>query len=84
VFTVNILHSTGYSKIYIGYSSNLPARLEAHNAEKGKGYTHSFRPWKVIHTEYFAARAEALKREKQLKSAKGGEFAWNLINAPPH
>ncbi len=81
MFTVYVLYSVTYNKIYIGYSSNLAARLAAHNAEKGKGYTHSFRPWKVIHTEQFASKAEAQIREKQLKSAKGREFAWSLVKS---
>ena len=79
MFTVYVLHSVTYNKIYIGFSSNPDARLAAHNAENGKGYTHSFRPWKVIYTEQFLTKAEAQKREKQLKSAKGREFVWELI-----
>jgi len=40
IFTVYALYSANYDKIYIGYSSNLQARLAAHNAEKGKEYMH--------------------------------------------
>jgi len=73
VYTVYVLYSDTYQKIYIGLSSDLTARLAAHNAENGKGYTHSFRPWKIIHTESYSTKAEAQKREKQLKSARGRE-----------
>ena len=79
MFTVYVLYSELHNKIYIGFTSNLEARLASHNAEKGKGYTHRFKPWKVIHTELFEIKAEVLKREKQLKSAKGREFIWNLV-----
>jgi putative endonuclease len=81
VFTVYVLYSITHNKIYIGFTSNLEARLASHNAEKGKGYTHAFRPWEVIHTEHFSIKAEAQNREKQLKSAKGREFVWNLVQS---
>ena len=81
MFTVYVLYSIGHNKIYIGFSSNLEARIAAHNAEKGKGYTHAYHPWKVIHTEFFEAKSEAQKREKQLKSARGRAFIWNLIKS---
>jgi len=38
-----------------------------------------YRPWKVIYTEVFSEKPEAMKREKQLKTAKGREFIWNLV-----
>jgi putative endonuclease len=52
LFTVYALYSVDHDKIYIGFTSSLQARLAAHNAEKGKGYTHSFRPWKTIYFEF--------------------------------
>ena len=81
MFKVYVLFSVDHNKIYIGYSSNIEARLASHNAENGKGYTHPFRPWKVVHIEEFSDKAEALEREQQLKSAKGREFVWNLIKS---
>jgi putative endonuclease len=81
VFTVYVLYSIKHDKIYIGFSSNIEARLAAHNADNGKGYTHAYRPWKVIHTERFETKAEAQKREKQLKSAKGRAFVWELVKS---
>jgi len=59
IFTVYALYSVNYDKIYIGFSSNLNARLAAHNAEKGKGYTHSFRLRKIIYTEEYSKKDEA-------------------------
>ncbi|MDQ8004969.1 MAG: GIY-YIG nuclease family protein [Pedobacter sp.] len=74
MFTVYILYSKQFDKIYIGYTSNLEQRLLSHNALATKGYTIKFRPWEILHTEVFESRSEALRREKQLKSAKGREF----------
>ena len=81
MFTVYVLYGVSYNKIYIGFTSDLEARLAAHNAENGKGYTHSFRSWKVIHSEQFNTKSEAQKREKQLKSAKGRAFIWDLVKS---
>jgi putative endonuclease len=74
MYTVYVLHSPEYDKIYIGYSANLEARLLAHNHLGTKGWTIKFRPWVLIHREEFASKAEALKKEKELKSFGGREW----------
>jgi putative endonuclease len=71
MFTVYILFSEKHGKTYIGFTSNLIERYKSHNALAIKGYTIKFRPWKVIHTEIFENKVEAMLREKQLKSGKG-------------
>ena len=63
----------------MGYTSNLEQRFLSHNELGKKGWTIKFRPWKIVHTEEYEAKTEAIKREKQLKSAKGREFIWNDI-----
>jgi len=79
MFTVYVLYSEKYHKIYIGYTSNIEQRLLSHNELETKGYTLKYRPWKLIYTEVFSEKSEAMKREKQLKTAKGREFIWNLV-----
>ena len=74
MFTVYILYSEIFDKIYIGMTSNLDARLKSHNVLGTKGWTINFRPWNIIHTEVFHSKSEALKREKQLKGGQGR--AW--------
>ena len=71
MFTVYVLYSENFDKIYIGYTSNLEQRFLSHNKLAKKGWTMHFRPWKIIHTEEFETKQEALKREKQLKSSRG-------------
>jgi putative endonuclease len=73
-FVVYVLHSQNYDKIYIGYTGNLEQRLLSHNEKATKGWTIRFRPWRLIHTDNFGSKTEALQREKQLKSAKGREW----------
>ena len=78
-FTVYVLYSEKYEKIYIGYTSNLEQRLKSHNELGKKGYTIRYRPWKVIHTEKFESKREAMIREKQLKSSRGRNFIHSNI-----
>jgi putative endonuclease len=53
--------------------------MASHNIHATKGYTQYYRPWKVIHVEYFQSKTEALIREKALKSGKGREYIKNEI-----
>ena len=78
-FAVYILYSEKFSKHYTGFTSNLIQRFKSHNLLETKGYTLKFRPWKVIHVEFFNSKTEALKREKYLKTGAGREFIKNLI-----
>lgn len=71
MFTVYILYAEKFQKIYIGYTSNIEQRIISHNLLATKGYTVKFRPWNVIHTEEYATKAEAMNREKWLKSGAG-------------
>jgi len=79
LFTVYILHSEKLNKIYIGFTSDIDARLNSHNYHATKGYTIKYRPWKVIYTEEFSDKAKAMKREKELKSSNGRAFIRSLI-----
>jgi putative endonuclease len=79
MYTVYVLHSKVHNKIYIGYTSNLDARLLSHNILGNKGWTIKFRPWILVYTEEYAEKSQAMKREKELKTAKGREFIWNMI-----
>ena len=83
IFTVYILYSSKYNKIYIGETSDLIQRFYPHNLF-GNDWTKRFRPWKVIYCEYFHSRSEALKREKELKGGKGREWIWNQIAKELH
>ena len=74
MFTVYVLYSGQFDKIYIGYSSDPENRLVSHNHTKNKGWTKRYQPWIIIHTESFETKSEAMTREKQLKSARGRKF----------
>ena len=74
MFTVYILHSPAYDKIYIGYTTNLEQRLRSHNKLGTKGWTVKYRPWQLIYKEEFESKKEAIRREKALKSSRGRAF----------
>ncbi len=57
-------------KTYVGYTTNMHRRLQEHN-EGRSTFTKSFLPWEVIYTERYTSLAEAIKREKYLKSHSG-------------
>ncbi len=42
MFTVYVLFSKDYNKIYVGFTSNIDARLFSHNSDKNTGYTKRF------------------------------------------
>ena len=79
LFYVYVLHSAECDKIYIGFTSDLAARIKSHNSLATKGWTKKFRPWTVVHTEVFDSKDEAMRREKGLKSAQGREFIRRKI-----
>jgi putative endonuclease len=70
MFYVYILYSAQYDKTYTGYSQDPQQRLLSHNELSPKGWTKRYRPWKLIHTESYATKAEALQRERYFKTGK--------------
>ncbi|KDN55885.1 GIY-YIG nuclease family protein [Flavobacterium seoulense] len=78
-FVVYILYSKKFNKTYTGFTSNLIERFKSHNKLSTKGYTLKYRPWTVIHIEFFNSKTDVLKRKKYLKTGIGREFIKNLI-----
>jgi putative endonuclease len=79
-FVIYVLYSERFNKNYAGFTSNLIERFKSHNHLGTKGFTLKFRPWIVIHVEFFNSKSEAMKREKYLKTGIGREFIQNLIH----
>lgn len=53
--------------LYSGYTKNLIERERAHNSGKGAKYTAGRRPIKIIYSEKFAEKSDALRREIAVK-----------------
>jgi len=80
VYVVYVLYSEAHNQIYVGYTSDLISRFHSHNTLAKKGHTIKFRPWIVAYAENYETKAEAMKREKVLKSPRGRAFIRNHIN----
>ncbi len=79
MYTVYVLNSSSFNKIYIGYTSDIAQRMKSYNELSTKGWTVKFRPWELVYTETFEEKAGAMARERSLKTAKGREFIWLMI-----
>jgi len=79
MFYVYILYSVVADRYYIGQTSNLEQRLERHNKGENR-YTKFGIPWKLVYKEGFQTKAEAMEREKKLKSAKNREYLRRVIH----
>ena len=51
---------------YVGYTNNLEIRLNLHNKGKGAKFTRG-RTWKIIYSEKFLTKKEAISREYYIK-----------------
>ena len=73
MYYVYVLRSAADDGFYIGYSSNLRRRIVQHAS--GASFATSFRgPWKLIYYEAYLEQADALGRERYLKSGSGRRF----------
>ena len=53
--------------LYTGYSTDVPRRVDTHNAGRGSRYTRSNRPVELIATWAFDSKSEALRVERAIK-----------------
>jgi putative endonuclease len=84
MFFVYVLKSLTSGKYYTGQTNDLNKRIEQHNTRIGR-YTSNKGPWELIYHEEYDNRAEAMMREKFLKSGKGRELLKTLLTqgSPP-
>ena len=70
---VYVLKSESDDGLYIGFTTDLRRRLKEHHA--GKSFATSYRrPWRLIYYEAYLEEADALGRERYLKSGGGRRF----------
>ena len=75
---VYIIQSLFDGSFYVGVTHDLDLRVQRHNdgwsrSTKGK------RPWKLVHSEPFSTKSEALKRESEIKRMKRRKYIENLL-----
>lgn len=75
---VYVLQSEKTEQLYTGFTSDLEHRVGQHDAGITKS-TKNRGPWRLVYQEQYDSRAEAMRREKFLKSGKGREQLAALI-----
>lgn len=85
-FVVYVLRNEA-EQMYIGYTGQFEKRMMYHNGvlpSKSTSFTKKNKrgDWLLTYTEEFDSKAEAMKREKQLKSFQGRQFLrGEVLNA---
>ena len=73
--TVYVLRSTSEAtRHYVGLTSDVAARVAAHNGGHSD-YTAHHRPWRLVASVEFADESSAVRFERYLKSGSGRAFA---------
>ena len=75
-----VIRSRSTGRHYAGHTSDLIQRLGQHNSGITKS-TKNRGPWELVHQELFATRAEAVRRERFLKSGQGREELKRIVAA---
>jgi len=85
MYYVYVLVSTSTGKRYIGQTADIDRRLAEHNTPGHNARKHTSRnsgPWRLLHSEQYPARAEAMAREKWLKSGVGRRWLDLTLGTP--
>ena len=78
MYFVYILQSCKDSKYYIGSTSDIKQRLRYHNSGRQRSTKHRI-PFILVHYEECVDKETAIKREREIKSYKGGMAFKRLI-----
>ncbi|MCI0473506.1 MAG: GIY-YIG nuclease family protein [Ignavibacteria bacterium] len=78
MFYVYVLESLKTGEYYTGQTSNLEKRFDQHNGGLSRATKHAV-PWKIVFTEKFKTRSEAIRRECYLKRLKSRKAIKKLI-----
>ncbi|MDA0989582.1 MAG: GIY-YIG nuclease family protein [Verrucomicrobia bacterium] len=74
-----MLHSVSHNRLYKGACENVKMRLDRHNDGYVKS-TKPYRPWRLIYTEQYATRSDALHRERFWKTRRGAKALRDLLS----
>ena len=79
-FYVYVLRSIEFERNYVGFTRDVVSRLKEHNSGKTRS-TRPYKPWNILFFEKYSTKAEALKREKFLKSGQGRDYVKQKLLA---
>ena len=69
------------TRVYVGITDDLEARLKAHNAGSAK-HTSKYRPWRIETFIAFTDHQKAVEFERYLKTSSGIAFARKRLRDP--
>ena len=67
--------------MYRGYTNDVEKRFLKHQSGKGAKYTRMHKPVKVLLTEEYETKSDAMKREAYLKSSEGKKWLREKVCA---
>jgi putative endonuclease len=79
-FFVYILQSESTGRFYTGQTAKLEVRLACHNSNFSKSLKNKG-PWKLLYTEKYETRSQAVCRERQIKNWKDRRMIERLVSA---
>lgn len=65
-YYVYIIH-TQDDKFYCGYTDDVERRFEAHKSGNGAKYTRAHKPDKIVYSQEFSTKSDAMKEEIRIK-----------------
>lgn len=71
---VYVLENQDDKSLYIGYTTDIRKRINDHSSGKGARTTRLKKNWKLIYTELYLDKFDALGREKFLKGGSGRKY----------
>jgi len=87
MYYIYLLENEDDKSWYIGFTTNIKERVDAHNQNKGgrttkkklrnnfsRGTATKSEPWKLIYHEMYLDKMDAIGREKFLKSGSGRRY----------
>jgi putative endonuclease len=80
MYSTYILFSETKNQFYIGHTGDqIEDRLRKHNSNHD-GFTGGYGDWSLVYHEQYHSKAEAYKRERQIKSWKSRKMIEKLIS----
>jgi putative endonuclease len=79
-YFVYILFSEKCNKYYVGHTDSVEKRVDDHNKGKGGKFSSNCLTWKLVYSEEFLSRSEAMKREREIKNKKSRKYIEWLID----
>jgi putative endonuclease len=83
-FWAYVIRSEATGTLYVGHTNDLEGRLRQHESPETNRSLYTKRnrgPWSLVLAEQFTSRAEAMARERVLKSGQGRAWLKAVLEA---